>query len=234
MPEVAAETLPDPLPDDPLALGARWLRDAFARRTQPNPNAMTLSTVGADGQPSSRIVLCKGLVEPQGYLVFYTNYESRKGAELAAEPRAAALFHWDALHRQLRVEGRVLKSPEPESDAYFASRPWPSRLGAWASQQSRPVGDRRQLVEQLRAAARRFGTPPIGPDASGAGAESAQVAVPRPPYWGGYRLWIESLELWVEGEHRIHDRARWTRTLAPLAGGERYTTSLWRVGRLQP
>jgi pyridoxamine 5'-phosphate oxidase len=230
---VPAQWLPDPLPADPLQIADTWLRQAFDEQVQPNPNAMTLATVATSGQPSARIVLCKELVVPEGYLVFYTNYESRKAAELATARRAAALFHWDALHRQVRIEGFVVKSPPRESDDYFASRPWQSRVGAWASQQSRPVGSRHQLIEQLREAGRRFDTPPLGPDA--VGDEDPQgVRVPRPPHWGGYRLWIEAIELWVEGEYRIHDRARWTRALTPTADGHQYAATVWHVERLQP
>ena len=234
MNSASSQSLPDPLPGDPLPIAETWLRQAFDEQVQPNPNTMTLATVAASGQPAARIVLCKDLVLPEGYVVFYTNYESRKGAELAAQPRAAALFHWDTLYRQVRIEGFVVKSPARESDDYFASRPWQSRVGAWASQQSREVGTRHQLIEQLRAAGRRFHTPPIGPDAAGADDDPQGVRVPRPPHWGGYRLWIETLELWVEGQYRVHDRARWTRALTPVADGHLYTATPWRVARLQP
>jgi pyridoxamine 5'-phosphate oxidase len=229
-----AQWLPDPLPPDPLQIAESWLRQAYDEQVQPNPNAMTLATVAPSGQPAARTVLCKDLVLPDGYLVFYTNYQSRKGAELAAQPRAAALLHWDALQRQVRVEGFVVKSPPRESDDYFASRPWQSRVGAWASQQSRPVGSRHHLVEQLRAAGRRFDTPPLGPGAAEADDDPQGVVVPRPPHWGGYRLWIEAIELWVEGEYRLHDRARWTRTLTPVADGHLFAATPWHVERLQP
>jgi pyridoxamine 5'-phosphate oxidase len=225
--------LPDPLPPDPLQVAEQWLKQAFDDQVQPNPNAMSLATVGPTGQPTARIVLCKDIVLPAGYLVFYTNYESRKARELAASPRACALFHWDALQRQVRVEGFVVQSPASESDDYFASRPWQSRVGAWASQQSRPIGTRAQLIEQLRAAGRRFDTPPVGPDAREDDA-GEDVEVPRPPHWGGYRLWAESVELWVEGPYRIHDRASWTRTLTPVGDGHLFHASPWHVQRLQP
>lgn len=238
MTQIPAQGLPDPLPHDPLQVAEKWLRQAWDEQVQPNPNAMALATVGPDGRPTARVVLCKDIVLPDGYLLFYTNYDSRKGAELAAEPRCAALFHWDALHRQVRIEGFVTKSPPAESDDYFASRPWQSRVGAWASQQSRPVGTRQQLVEQLRAAARRFGTPPVGPDADEADDDPAGVEVPRPAHWGGYRLWVESVELWVEGDYRIHDRARWTRQLTPIGDSARefvrFQATPWHVQRLQP
>ncbi len=225
--------LPDPLPADPLQVAEQWLKQAFDDQVQPNPNAMSLATVAPNGQPTARIVLCKDIVLPAGYLVFYTNYESRKARELAASPRACALFHWDGLQRQVRVEGFVLKSPAAESDDYFASRPWQSRVGAWASQQSRPIGTRAQLIEQLRAAGKRFDTPPVGPDAREDDVGD-DVEVPRPPHWGGYRLWAESVELWVEGPYRIHDRAQWTRTLTPVGDGHLFHASPWHVQRLQP
>ena len=232
MSELTAQELPEPLPAEPLELAREWLAEATRKRTQPNPNAMVLATVGPDGAPSSRVVLCKDIVLPAGYLVLYTNYLSRKGAEIAANPRVAAIFHWDVLHRQVRIEGRIVRSPAAESDSYFASRPWQSRLGAWASAQSRPVASRVALIEALKNAGRRFSTPPIGPGAPPEGSERAVVAVPRPAHWGGYRLHVEAVELWVEGEYRIHDRARFVRDLS--AAGEGYSGSPWRCERLQP
>ena len=145
-----------------------------------------------------RIVLCKKLIPAPGFLVFFTNYDSRKGAELAANPRASAVFHWDAFGRQVRVEGPIVRSPADESDEYFASRALDSRIGAWASLQSQPLDARRTLLKRVAVEAARFGT-----------------SVPRPPHWGGYRLWPESVELWIEGPFRVHDRARWTRSLVP-------------------
>jgi pyridoxamine 5'-phosphate oxidase len=226
--------LPDPLPAEPLQLGERWLREAFEEQVQPNPNSMVLATVDAAGQPSARVVLCKDIVLPEGYLVFYTNYESKKGAELERDPRAAAVFFWDTMHRQMRMEGTVVRSPAAESDDYFASRAWQSRLGAWASAQSRPIGSRRQLLDALKREAERFGVPVSGPDDPSLDEEHPGVAVPRPPHWGGYRLWIASLELWVQGAYRIHDRARWTRTLTAVGDGHRFHPSAWHVTRLQP
>ena len=226
--------LPEPLPDDPLPTFAQWFQHARQQQVQSNPDAMTLATVDADGRPSARIVLCKDIVLPHGYLQFYTNYDSRKGAEMASCPRVAAVLHWDALHRQVRIEGVVVKAPARESDDYFQSRPWQSRVGAWASQQSQPVGTRHQLIEQLRAAGRRFGTPPVGPDGNESDDSPSGVEVPRPPHWGGYRLWADSVELWVEGEFRIHDRARWTRTLTAIGDGHAFQATPWHVQRLQP
>lgn len=235
------ELLPTPLPSEPLRVVADWVAYATERKAQPNPNAMVLATASPDGRPSARVVLCKRIVPDPGYVVFYTNYESRKGGELIGNPRASIVMHWDVLHRQVRIEGAIVKSPEAESDAYFASRPWQSRLGAWASAQSRPVSSREVLRNQLEGVANRFGTPSpngdapslINADAAAASGEAKDYPVPRPPHWGGFRLWADAVELWVEGEARIHDRARWTRTLAPKADST-FDASAWSVTRLQP
>ena len=222
------ETLPEPLPENPLVVAAAWLDQARLDAAQPNPNAMVLATVDAAGQPSARVVLCKDIVAAEGTIVFYTNYLSRKGRELELNPRAAIVFHWDHSHRQVRAEGVVERLGDAESDAYFRTRPWQSRLGAWASAQSRPVDSRASLVAAVTAAAQRFGIPYGGPGT----AEPATITseVPRPPHWGGYRLRVAAIELWVEGEYRIHDRARWTRPLAAGASG----AGAWTVTRLQP
>jgi pyridoxamine 5'-phosphate oxidase len=211
------ETLPDPLPADPLELAAHWLAQAQLDAAQPNPNAMVLATVDSSGQPSARVVLCKAIDSRLGHIVFYTNYRSRKGRDLEANPRAAVVFHWDHRHRQVRAEGRVEPLDDADNDTYFQARPWQSQLGAWASRQSEPVGSRAALGEHVAAAARRFGIDYDGPGSE----EPARVAVeiPRPDYWGGYRLIVSALELWVEGEFRIHDRARWTRMPVAHAAG---------------
>jgi pyridoxamine 5'-phosphate oxidase len=222
------ETLPEPLPPNPLEVAAQWLAQARHDAAQPNPNAMVLATVDTRGQPSARVVLCKEINARPGFIVFYTNYRSRKGLELSGNPRAAVVFHWDHRHRQVRAEGRVEPLSDADNDAYFRSRPWQSRLGAWASDQSEPVDSRQALADAVAATARRFGIPYAGPGA----AEPAQVAVdvPRPPHWGGFRLYADAVELWVEGEFRIHDRARWTRSLPDRPE----TGSAWSVTRLQP
>jgi pyridoxamine 5'-phosphate oxidase len=204
------DLLPEPLPANPLELAAAWLALATQRADQPNPDAMTLATVDRQGRPSARIVLCKEIVPEPGWITFYTNYGSRKGRELAANPRAAVVLHFDHLHRQVRIEGLIARSPGAESDAYFATRPWQRRIGAWASAQSEPVATRALLVEAVRTTAARFGTPVPGPERGG---PDPGVHIPRPPQWGGYRLYADAVELWVEGESRIHDRARWTRVL---------------------
>ncbi len=225
------ELLPQPLPADPLPLLEQWLAEAWERRTQPNPNAMVLATSDGTAGLSARVVLCKKLVPSPGYLVFYTNYRSLKGRQIQQNPRAAAVIHWDALHRQVRVEGPIVQASPADSDAYFASRPWQSRLGAWASAQSEPVASREHLREALLAMAERFDTPP--PEHQGSADEDAEIRVPRPPHWGGYQLWVEKLELWVEGEARIHDRARWTRTLRSGGAGS-FESGPWTATRLHP
>ena len=224
------ETLPDLLPADPLLVVREWLAQAQAAHSQPNPNSMVLATSSRDGRPSARVVLCKDVVPRPGYVVFYTNYLSAKGRKLKDNPRAAAVMHWDALHRQVRIEGQVVAAPEGDSDAYFAARAWQSRLGAWASDQSEPIGSRAQLLEAVRDTARRFGAPT--PGAPGAD-DSLKVTIPRPPHWGGYRLWADMVELWVEGAARIHDRARWQRTLRALPAGS-FKADAWVATRLQP
>jgi pyridoxamine 5'-phosphate oxidase len=229
------ELLSDPLPAEPLVVVNQWLAQSWQSRQQPNPNAMVIATADSSGRPSARVVLCKEIVPQPGYLVFYTNYLSRKGRQLAENPRAAAVMHWDALHRQVRVEGPIVRAPEADSDAYFASRPWQSRIGAWASAQSEPIGSRKDLQAAVANAAERFGTPsPDSEDSTAVGGlSSADVNVPRPPHWGGYHLWAESVELWVEGDARIHDRARWTRTLSERPDGL-FAAGPWSANRLQP
>ena len=231
--EIYNDLLPDPLPTEPMALAAAWLATALAARQQPNPDAMVLATATADGQPSARIVLCKELDPEFGRVSFVTNYESRKGRELEQNARAALVFHWDHAHRQVRIEGVVARVPDAESDAYFATRNWQRRIGAWASAQSQPLASREQLNAAVRAAADRFGAPPPTADNIN---ESPGVQIPRPPFWGGYYVWADSVELWVEGAARIHERARWTRSLTTAGTG---TVSIvgagpWSATRLQP
>jgi pyridoxamine 5'-phosphate oxidase len=223
------EVLPEILPPDPLVVLTQWMAESWRQKRQPNPNAMVLATSEPDGRPAARVVLCKDIVPQPGYLVFFTNYTSRKGEQLAHNPRAAVVIHWDALHRQVRVEGSVVKAPPADSDAYFASRPWQSRVGAWASQQSQPVASREILLKAVASTAARLGVP----DPLKAQDDTGNHTVPRPPHWGGYWLWADSVELWVEGEGRIHDRARWTRDLEPQANGL-FSPGPWSATRLQP
>lgn len=220
------ESLPEHLPESPADLFRAWFDEAAARGIQPNPDAMTLATVDPDGRPSARIVLCKALHEKPGFLVFYTNALGRKGRALAANPRAAAVLHWDALDRQIRVEGPVVRSPEAESDAYFISRRWESRVGAWASEQSEPVASRDEMMERVRRTAAGLGV-----DLSAA-SRGGSIEITRPPHWGGYRLWFDRVELWCGGLGRVHDRAEWRRGLTPAREG--FESGPWTSTRLQP
>ncbi|KPF51052.1 pyridoxamine 5'-phosphate oxidase [beta proteobacterium AAP51] len=188
---------------EPLAQFRLWF-DQAVQGQLPEPNAMTLATVGAEGRPSTRVVLIKGFDE-RG-IVWYTNYESRKGRELAVQPYAALQFHWVELERVVRIEGRVEKISAEESDAYFHSRPLDSRLGAWASPQSQVIGSRAVLVKAAAEAALRHALQP-----------------PRPPHWGGYRLAPDSWEFWQGRKSRLHDRLRYR-----LEGGA------WLRERLAP
>ena len=189
---------------NPLAQFERWLEQALAAQL-PEPNAMTLATVGVDGRPSTRVVLLKGL-DARG-IVWYTNYESRKGRELAANPVAALQFHWVELERVVRIEGNVEKTSNEESDAYFHSRPLDSRLGAWASPQSQVITSRAVLVANAAKFGVRFALSP-----------------PRPPHWGGFRLLPERWEFWQGRRSRLHDRLRYM----PQTGGG------WLRERLAP
>lgn len=196
------------LPPEPVAQFRAWLAEAVA--VDPlDPTAMTLATADGAGRPSARVVLLKGYDE-RGF-VFFTNYGSRKACELAANPRAALVFHWPAFDRQVRIEGVVEKTSRAESAAYFATRPLPSQLSAWASRQSAPVAGRAELEAAMAAAGERF-----------AGEE-----VPVPEDWGGYRLRPELVEFWQGRPSRLHDRLVYRRR-DPAAGGG------WTVERLQP
>ncbi|NML14361.1 pyridoxamine 5'-phosphate oxidase [Azohydromonas caseinilytica] len=174
---------------DPLQQFELWLQQALDAQL-PEPNAMTVATVGPDGRPSTRVVLIKGC-DARG-IVWYTNYHSRKGRELAVNPFAALQFHWVELERVVRIEGRVEKTSDAESDAYFASRPLDSRLGAWASPQSEVIHGRAVLVANAAKAGVRFGLNP-----------------PRPPHWGGYRLVPDRWEFWQGRKSRLHDRLQY-------------------------
>ena len=187
----------------PLTQFENWLQQAIDAQL-PEPNAMTLATVGGDGRPSTRVVLIKG-VDARG-VVWYSNYNSRKGQDLAGQPVAALQFHWVGLERVVRIEGRVERVSDAESDAYYASRPLDSRLGAWASPQSQVISSRAVLVAQAARYAAQFALSP-----------------PRPPHWGGYRLLPDSWEFWQGRKNRLHDRLRYR-----LADGQ------WLRERLAP
>lgn len=222
--DFTASVLPETLPGEPMRWVEAWLDIAATRGVQRNPNAMTLATT-ADGRPAARVVLCKEFVAEPGYVVFYTNYHSRKMAEIDGNPEVAVTFHWDPLGRQVRIEGLACRSPAAESDAYFATRSRGSRLGAWASDQSRPIGSRAALERQLEARAAELGVTATG--------DAGDADIPRPPHWGGVRVWARSVELWLEGDDRLHDRARWTRELEPPVDAA-CRAGPWSGTRLQP
>jgi pyridoxamine 5'-phosphate oxidase len=204
-----AGALPNPLPSDPMPLFRQWFEEARRAGQVPNPDAMILATRGDDGAPSARTVLCKSIegsptVAPS--ITFYTNYEGRKARELLANPRCACVFHWDHVQRQVRVEGVAAKVAAKESDDYFRSRALLSRLGAWASLQSRPMARPSDLLQRMAEVAERFAVSPADLLAG-----SSEVEVPRPAHWGGFRITISRLELWAGRSGRLHDRAAWTR-----------------------
>lgn len=222
--------LPDPLPPDALPIFKSWFDEAAAKKVTPNPNAMALATIDPDGAPSSRVVLCKGMDIARGYIVFYTNYKGRKGRALAANPRAGVCFHWDSLERQVRIEGPVTVSPETESDAYFATRPLESQLGAWASEQGEPIASREALFEKAAIMMARFCDQPREN-------LSDLPVIPRPGHWGGFRLWAARVELWMGATGRMHDRAVWERPLESTVVDEVAgfaPAGPWKATRLQP
>lgn len=195
--------------DDPFAIARAWLAEASA--TEPNdPNAIALATVDADGLPDVRMVLLKDIdgAGRAGSFVFYTNYDSAKGQQIAATGKAAFVMHWKSLRRQIRVRGTVEREDGPQADAYYASRALQSRIGAWASRQSQPLDSRAALVAE---AARQGAVQGLNP--------------PRPPFWGGFRIRPVQMEFWADGAFRLHDRFRWVP--AEDAAG-------WSVTRLNP
>ncbi|MEM7622802.1 MAG: pyridoxamine 5'-phosphate oxidase [Planctomycetota bacterium] len=224
------ELLPDPLPAAPFALFQAWFDDAHARRQQPNPNAMTLATADEDGNPNARIVLCKEIRAEPGVVLFYTNYDGTKARELRQNARATLVFHWDHADRQVRISGPVTRATAAESDAYFKTRAWQSRLGAWSSRQSQPIESREVLLEQVMEKAIELGL-----DITALVDQTAKPGdfdIPRPPNWGGFRVWAARVELWCGGTGRVHDRAAWTRNLMPNNDG--FTADDWACTRLQP
>ncbi len=191
--------------NDPFEIARRWL--AEAERSEINdPNAMALASVDADGLPNVRMVLLKE-IEPAAF-VFYTNYESAKGTEIDASGKAAFVMHWKSLRRQVRVRGAVTREDGPQADAYYRSRSLKSRLGAWASRQSRPLDGRTSLMAEVAKVTTQKGTSPD-----------------RPPFWGGYRIAPVEIEFWADGDFRLHDRFVWRR---------RNPAEAWSVTRLNP
>jgi pyridoxamine 5'-phosphate oxidase len=205
--------LPEPLPASPLPLIRQWLDEASA--SIKNASAMALATVDPDGRPSARMVICRGFDAEAGWLVFYSDTISRKGIALEANPRAALVFHWSELERQIRVEGPVTIAPDSQTDAYWNSRPLDARIAAIASEQSQPIASRGALLDKVAAATRQWRDDPR-----------------RPARWIGYRVWADTVELWAGQPARVHDRAIWTRTLTPAASA--FTSTPWLPTRLQP
>lgn len=191
--------------DDPFALARAWLAEAEKAEVN-DPNAIALATVDPDGLPNVRMVLLKEIED--GAFVFYTNYESAKAGELDSAGKAAFVMHWKSLRRQVRVRGTVTREDGPQADAYYASRSLQSQLGAWASQQSRPLASRMALMAEVARVTAQKGP---NPD--------------RPPFWGGYRLVPSEIEFWADGAFRLHDRFRWRRESAEAA---------WDIQRLNP
>ena len=191
--------------DDPFEIARRWMEEA--ETSEPNdPNAIALATSDADGLPNVRMVLLKEIEDDA--FVFYTNYESAKGAELKANPKAAFVLHWKSLRRQIRVRGDVSREDGPQADAYYASRALQSRIGAWASKQSQPLSSREALVAE---AAKMGITHGLNPK--------------RPPFWGGFRITPVEIEFWADGDFRLHDRFKWRRDT---------TNGGWNATRLHP
>ncbi|HKL04878.1 MAG TPA: pyridoxamine 5'-phosphate oxidase [Roseovarius sp.] len=191
--------------DDPFEIARDWLADATETELN-DPNAMALSTVDADGLPNVRMVLLKDISDDAFW--FYTNYESAKGQELHASGKAAIVLHWKSLRRQLRVRGTVTREDGPDADDYYASRSLKSRLGAWASQQSRPLSSRTALMAEVAKMTARHGTNP-----------------PRPPFWGGFKIIPNEIEFWADGAFRLHDRFVWRRE---------HPENEWEIHRLNP
>ena len=231
--------LPEDLRFSPFKIVSRWFTEAVELAWQPNPNNMVISTVKESSQkktaqarvldnealeetvyiPDARIVLCKDMNVEKGYLVFFTNYQSAKSEQLKVNPKASALFHWDNLGRQIRISGEIVRSPVMESENYYNSRDALSRLGAWASDQSQPVESRESLLKRVEEEKERF--------------KPAGENIPRPPHWGGYRLWATKVELWISHPGRIHDRAVWSRDIKGEQEDE-FHFSKWTSTRLQP
>ena len=231
--------LPENLRLSPFTILERWLNEATELAWQPNPNAMVVSTVRESTvkkienatvfdndaleektfAPDARVVLCKNINVEKGYLVFFTNYQSAKGKQLKAFPNATAVFHWDNLGRQVRVSGQVVRSPALESEKYFNTRHPLSRIGAWTSDQSQEIDSRKTLLNRLEEQKNRF--------------KVAGEDIPRPPHWGGYRLWATKIELWIAHPGRIHDRAVWTREIKDIQQDE-FHFGAWHGTRLQP
>ena len=211
---------------NPLLLLQSWLNEAMELDLQPNPHTMAIATSNSQGLPNVRMVLCKEINTEEGYVVFYTNYNSVKSMEIKENPKCSALFHWDKLGYQIRIRGEILQSPNEENDAYFATRSLGSQVGAWASDQSNPVENRQALDDQFQQILDRF-------NLTNESITRNEQKIPRPPHWGGYRLWIEEVEFWLNRKDRLHDRLHFKRSLTISSKGIE-TGDNWTVKRLQP
>jgi pyridoxamine 5'-phosphate oxidase len=211
---------------NPVLILKEWMDEVVESKIQPNPNSMSISTIDANNRPNSRMVLCKEINEELGYLVFYTNYQSNKSKEIGVNNECSGLFHWDTFGYQVRVRGIIVKSPEVESDNYFATRDIGSQLSAWASHQSQIVEDRESLDDQFQQAMDKF-------NLKDSELESSDINIPRPEFWGGYRIWIREIELWLNKKDRFHDRLLFTRKLVATTSGIE-ASNHWVIKRLQP
>ena len=211
---------------NPLLLLQSWFNEAMELDLQPNPDTMAIATSNSQGLPNVRMVLCKEINTEEGYVVFYTNYNSVKSLEIKENPKCSALFHWDKLGYQIRIRGEILQSPDEENDTYFASRHLGSQVGAWASNQSNPVEDREALDDQFKKILDRC-------NLTSESITGNEQKIPRPPDWGGYRLWIEEIEFWLNQKDRLHDRLHFRRALTISSEGIE-TEKKWTVKRLQP
>lgn len=191
--------------DNPFEIARTWLKDAEGAEIN-DPNAIALSTVDGDGMPNVRMVLLKEIEDDA--FVFYTNYDSQKGQEIQSAGKAAFVMHWKSLRRQIRVRGTVTREDGEKADAYYESRSLKSRLGAWASKQSKPLGSRTELMAEVAKLTAKLGTHP-----------------PRPPFWGGFRIHPTEIEFWADGAFRLHDRFKWSRD-----GNKK----VWNINRLNP
>ena len=211
---------------NPLTVLKSWLQEAIESELQPNPNSMALATVNSKGEPNVRMLLCNEINIEQGYIVFFTNYNSVKGIEIKDNSKSSAVFHWDKLGYQVRIKGKIIQSPNEESDEYFASRPLGSQIGAWASNQSSPVKDRQALDHQFSETLDQF---EIEDDSM----STIGKKIPRPSNWGGYHFWTDEVELWKNRKDRLHDRLHFKRDLS-IHDNRVEATNNWIITRLQP
>jgi pyridoxamine 5'-phosphate oxidase len=211
---------------NPLTVLKSWLQEAIDLELQPNPNSMALATVNSKGEPNVRMLLCKEINTQQGYIVFFTNYNSVKGIEIKDNSKSSAVFHWDKLGYQVRIKGKIFQSSNEESDEYFASRSLGSQIGAWASNQSSPIKDRQTLDHQFDTTLDQF-------EINNDSLSTISKKIPRPSNWGGYRFWVDEVELWKNCKDRLHDRFHFKRALS-INDNRVEATNNWIITRLQP